>query len=78
MTITLTEVRQALSPTWRYLRRETLTHHAKLWYYFVGARLMPTVTNSEVRKERAFLTYTIMKGIKVNVGRIIYREIRNR
>ena len=53
-----------------------MTNHAKLWYYFVAARLMPTVTNSEVRKKRAFLTYAIMKGIKVDVGRIIYREIR--
>ena len=45
-------------------------------YYFIAARLLPTVVNSEVLKHRAILTYAILKGMLVDVGQIIYLEMR--
>ena len=71
----LTGERQELGPAWRHLKREVLTAQAKVWYYFVAARLMPTVTNSEVRRERAYLTYALFRGIRVDVGQLIYSEM---
>ena len=75
LTFTLTGERHDLAPDWRRIDREKLTPATKVWYYFVAARLMPTVTNSQVRKERALLTYAIMRGVRIDVGRVIHQEI---
>ena len=33
------------------------------------------MANSEVRRERAYLTYALLRGIRVDVGQLIYREM---
>lgn len=44
-------------------------------YYFIYSSLMPTTLNSQVLKKRALLTYSILKGMTIDVGRIINEEI---
>ena len=76
LNFTLTGSSDLLPPTWTHIKREKLTRNAKYIYYFIAARLLPTVVNSEVLKHRVILTYAILKGMLVDVGQIIYLEMR--
>ena len=76
LNFTLTGSSDPLPPAWTHIKKEELTLNAKYIYYFVAARLLPTVVNSEVLKHRALLTYAILKGMLVDVGQIIYLELR--
>ena len=42
----LTGFSDPLPPTWTHLKRKDLTSNTKFIYYFVAARLMPTIVNS--------------------------------
>ena len=44
-------------------------------YYFVASRLLPTIVNSQVQKQRVYLTYALLKGWQVDVGRVIQNEM---
>lgn len=57
---------------WKYIDKSTQTVEAKVWYYFVAARLVPVNVNSEVLKRCAFLTYAIMTN--KDVGYVINQE----
>ena len=44
---------------------------AKIWHYFVCAKLQPTTNVSAVMKSRAALVNTILEGMKIDVGLVI-------
>ena len=48
---------------------------AKIWHYFVCAKLQPTTNVSVVMKSIAALVYTILEGLKINVGLVIQHSI---
>ena len=48
---------------------------AKIWYYFVCAKLQPTTNVSAVMKSRATLVYAIIEGKKIDVGLVIQNSI---
>ena len=57
------------------ISRGSLTEEAKVWFYFLNSVLMPSKHLSIVRKEEALLLYAIMKGYKMNAGKIMERSI---
>ena len=57
------------------ISRGSLTEEAKVWLYFLNSVLIPSKHLSIVRKEEALLLYTIMKGYKMNAGKIMERSI---
>ena len=59
------------------ITRGSLTKEAKVWFYFLSSVLLPSKHLSIVRKEEAILLYTILKGYKMNVGKIIEKSIVN-
>ena len=48
---------------------------AKVWFYFVPAKLVPSKHLSTVGRDKALLTYAIVKGYKFNMGKIIENSI---
>ena len=52
-----------------------LTKEAKVWFYFIKSVLMPSKYLSIVRKEEEILLYALLKGNKINVGKIIEKSI---
>ena len=48
---------------------------AKIWHYFVCAKIQPTTNVSAVMKSRAALVYAILEGMKINVGLVIQHSI---
>ena len=59
------------------ITRGSLTKEAKVWFYFISSVLLPSKHLSTVRKEEALLLYAILKGYKMNVGKIIKTSILN-
>ena len=55
--------------------RGDLTEEAKVWFYFISFVLMPSKHLSTVRREEAILLYPLLKGYKINVGKIIEKSI---
>lgn len=52
-----------------------LSLYGKAWYAYICAKLMPCTHVSDVTKERAVLLYSIVKGMKMDVGLIIQQSI---
>ena len=50
---------------------------AKVWFYFLSLVILPSKHLSTVRKEEALLLYAMLKGYKMNVGKIIEKSILN-
>ena len=57
------------------IARGDLTEEAKVWFYFISYVLMPSKHLSTVRREEVILLYTLLKGYKINVGKIIEKSI---
>ena len=57
------------------IARGSLTGEAKLWFYFVSSVLLPSKHLNKVRKNEAILLYALLKGYKINVGKIIENSI---
>ena len=55
--------------------RGSLTEEAKVWFYFVSSVLLPSKHLSIVRKNEEILLYALLKGYKINVGKIIENSI---
>ena len=53
----------------------SLTEEAKVWFYFISSVLLPSKHLSIVRKNEAILMYALLKGYKINVGKIIENSI---
>ena len=51
--------------------RQAMKKIAKIWHYFVCAKLQPTTNVSAVMKSRAALVNTILEGMKIDVGLVI-------
>ena len=52
-----------------------MTEEAKVWFYFISSVLMPSKHLNTVRREEAILLYALLKGYKINVGKIIEKSI---
>ena len=52
-----------------------LTEEAKVWFYFISSVLMPSKHLNTMRREEAILLYALLKGYKINVGKIIEKSI---
>ena len=59
------------------IARELLTEEAKVRFYFIGSVLLPSKHLSTVHREDAILLYALLKGYKINVGKIIENSILN-
>ena len=55
--------------------RGSLTEEAKVWFYFVSSVLLPSKHLSKVGKNEAILLYAMLKGYRINVGKIIENSI---
>ncbi|KAK8931413.1 hypothetical protein KSP39_PZI016583 [Platanthera zijinensis] len=57
------------------LKSTSLSREAKVWLHFVNTSLLPKRHLNHVQLDRIALIFCIIKGIKVNIGRIISRLI---
>ena len=57
------------------IAKGSLTEEAKVWFYFLSSVLLPSKHLSIVRKHEAILLYALLKGYKINVGKIIENSI---
>ena len=55
--------------------RQAMKKIAKIWHYFVCAKLQPITNVSAVMKSRAALVYAIIEGMKIDVGLVIQNFI---
>ena len=53
------------------IARGLLIEEAKVWFYFKESVLLPSKHLSTVRHEEALPLYALLKGYKINVGKII-------
>ena len=54
---------------------QAMTKVAKIWHYFICAKLLPTTNHSAVMKSRAALIYAILKDMTIDVELIIQHSI---
>ena len=59
------------------IARGSLTEEANVWFYFIGSVLLPSKHLSIVHQEETILLYALLKGYKINVGKIIENSILN-
>ena len=52
-----------------------LTEEAKVWFDFISSVLMHSKHLNTVGREEAILLYALLKGYKINVGKIIEKSI---
>ena len=52
-----------------------LTEEPKVWFYFISSVILPSKHLSTVRRNEAILFYALLKGYKINVGKIIENSI---
>ena len=52
-----------------------VTEIAKMWFYFISYKFVPSKHLSTIRKDKEILTYAIVKGYKFNVGKFIGNSI---
>ena len=57
------------------IARGALIEEAKVWFYFVSSILLPSKHFSTIRRNEAILLYALLKGYKINVGKIIENSI---
>ena len=57
------------------INRGSLTEEAKVWFYFIASVIVPTKHLCSVREQEAIILYALLKGYKVNVGRLIEGSI---
>ena len=57
------------------IARGDLTEEDKVWFYFINFVLMPSKHLIIVRREEAILLYSLLKGYKINVRKIIEKSI---
>ena len=59
----------------RSIARGGLTKEAKVWFYFVSSVLRPSKHLSTMGREEAILLYALLKGYKIDVGKMIENSI---
>ena len=60
----------------RVVNKIDLKRIAKVWVKFIKSRLVPTTHTTMVLQERLVLLYVIVRGLPIDVGSIIAKEIR--
>ena len=60
---------------YKSIARGDLTEEAKVWFYFISSVLFPSKHLNTVRRDEAILLYALLKGYKMNVGKIIEKSI---
>ena len=60
---------------YKSISRGDLTEEAKVWFYFISSVILPSKHLSTMRRHEAILLYELLKGYKINVGKIIERSI---
>ena len=60
---------------YKSISRGDLTEEAKVWFYFISFVLFPSKHLSIVIRDEAILLYALLKGYKINVGKIIEKSI---
>ena len=60
---------------YKSIARGDLTEEAKVWFYFISFVFLPSKHLSIVRRDEATLLSTLLKGYKINVGKIIENSI---
>ena len=60
----------------QYLPKPAMLRIARAWMYFIAARLLPVKNYSEVTRDRAVLLYAILEGMSIDVGHVIWTNIR--
>ena len=58
------------------INRGSLIEEAKVWFYFIASIMIPTKHLSTIREQEAIILYTLLKGYKFDVGKIIESSIR--
>ena len=58
------------------INRGSLTEEAKVWFYFMSLVILPTKHLCAMREQEAIILYALLKGYKMNVGRLIEGSIR--
>ena len=53
----------------------SLTVEARAWQYFMCQKMMPANHYTNVTVERAVLVYAILKGMSIDVGRVLFDSI---
>lgn len=61
----------------RVINRIDLKPTVKVWLKFFKFRLMSTTHTTTVSQDRLLLLYAIVKGLKIDAGKVIEREIRD-
>ena len=51
-----------------------LTKEAKVWFYFLSSVLIPSKHVCTMRQEEIILFYVVLKGYKINFGKIIEKS----
>ena len=59
----------------RSIAKGDLPEEAKVWFYFVSSVLWPSKHLCTVGREEAILLYALLKGYKINVGKMIENSI---
>ena len=57
------------------INRESLTEEAKVWFYFLPSVILPTKHLCSFKEQEAIILYALLKGYKMNVGRLIEGSI---
>ena len=58
------------------INRVSLIEEAKVWFYFIAFFIIPTKHMCSVKEQEAIILYALLKGYKINVGRLIEGSIR--
>ena len=58
------------------INRGSLIEEAKVWFYLISYVIIPTKHLSTIREQEAFILYAILKGYKLDMGKIIESSIR--
>ena len=57
------------------INRGSLTEEANVWFYFIASIIVPTKHLCSVREQEDIILYALLKGYKVNIGRLIEGSI---
>ena len=59
----------------QFINRGSLIEEAKVWFYFIALVILPTKHLCSAREQEAIILYALLKGYKMNVGRLIEGSI---